>query len=60
MEKPMNTKEAAEYLNASPATVKSWRFLGKGPKFCKPMKGRGGRVWYFKEDLDAWLRNGND
>ena len=60
MDKLMNTEDAAEYLGVSPATMRAWRVRGKGPRFCKPIKGKGGMVRYYKQDLDAWARNGND
>jgi predicted site-specific integrase-resolvase len=42
---------AAEYLGRAAKTLAQWRSKGIGPTFIKP----GGRVFYFKEDLDTWL-----
>ena len=58
MEKPMNTKEAAAYMGLTESTLRHWRAKGKGPKSNKPLRGKGGRVWYYQADLDAWIRNG--
>jgi len=46
----MDAKNAARYLGCSPKTLAHMRCSGKGPSFLKP-----GRVWYYREDLDAWL-----
>jgi len=44
--------EAALYLNLKPATLKSWRAKGTGPKFVK----RAARlIGYSQAALDAWL-----
>lgn len=47
----MDNKAAAAYLGFKPGTLNNWRLTGYGPKFVK----RGGRIWYFKDDLDAWF-----
>ena len=49
----MNTKNAAVYCGVSEKTLAMWRCAGKGPKFMKI-----GRVFYYREDLDTWLKNG--
>lgn len=49
----MNRRNAAAYLGCAPKTLAQYASQGTGPKFIKR-----GRVWYFKEDLDAWLRAG--
>ena len=46
----MDTANAALYLGLSPKTLAMMRCQGTGPKFIKR-----GRIFYFKEDLDAWL-----
>ena len=46
----MDAKNAARYLGCSPKTLAHMRCSGKGPPFLKP-----GRIFYFLEDLDAWL-----
>lgn len=47
----LNTFEAAEMLGVRPATVRTWRSLGKGPRFYKFNRA----VFYKAEDLEAWL-----
>ena len=42
---------AARKLHSSPATLSTWRSLGKGPKYVKI----GGRVFYRLGDLDAFI-----
>lgn len=46
----LDTKNAALYLGLKEKTLAMMRGSGNGPKFIKR-----GRVFYFKEDLDAWL-----
>ncbi|WP_404989499.1 helix-turn-helix transcriptional regulator [Caballeronia sp. LZ003] len=46
----MDRKNAAKYTGLSVKTLAMYAVSGKGPKFIKR-----GRVWYRKEDLDAWL-----
>lgn len=46
----LDTKNAALYLGLKEKTLAMMRGSGTGPKFVKR-----GRVFYFKEDLDAWL-----
>ena len=49
----MDTKNAATYCGLSTKTLAMWRSQGTGPKFLKL-----GRVFYYREDLDAWLKSG--
>lgn len=49
----MDVKNAAGYTGLSEKTLAMMRCEGTGPKFIKR-----GRVFYFKEDLDAWLQAG--
>ena len=49
----MDRRNAAAYLGNAAKTLAQWAYRGEGPKFVKR-----GRVWYFKEDLDAWLSEG--
>jgi hypothetical protein len=44
--------DAALYLGHQPKTLAMWALQGKGPRSFKI----GGRVFYFKEDLDAFVR----
>lgn len=46
-----STKDAAAYLNLSPATLAQQRTYGTGATFVK----MGGRVFYTVEDLDAYI-----
>jgi hypothetical protein len=49
----MDTKNAAAYLGLSIHTLAIRRSEGTGPKFVKC-----GRIFYYKDDLDEWLRAG--
>lgn len=46
----MNVKAAADYVGLAPSTLAIMRCRGNGPRFVKR-----GRIFYFREDLDAWL-----
>ena len=46
----MDSTNAAEYLGFSQKTLAMRRCQGTGTKFIKL-----GRIFYFKEDLDAWI-----
>ncbi len=46
----LNTGNASRYLGLSVKTLAMMRSHGTGPKFIKK-----GRIFYFKDDLDAWL-----
>lgn len=47
----MDAKNAATYCGLSVKTLAMKRCDGNGPKFVKL-----GRVFYFRDDLDEWLR----
>jgi hypothetical protein len=49
----MDRKNAARYLGLQPKTLAMHASRGTGPHFVKR-----GRVFYFKEDLDAWIQSG--
>jgi hypothetical protein len=49
----MDTKNSSAYVGLSEKTLAMMRCNGTGPKFVKR-----GRIFYFKEDLDAWLNAG--
>lgn len=49
----MDRKNAGVYIGRSAGTLARWATEGTGPKYIKR-----GRVWYRKEDLDAWLADG--
>ena len=46
----LDTKNAALYLGLEEKTLAMKRSDGTGPTFIKR-----GRIFYFKEDLDAWI-----
>ena len=46
----VDTANTAVYLGVTEKTLAMWRCQGTGPRFIKR-----GRVFYFKEDLDAWI-----
>ena len=48
----MDSNNAAKYLNRAPKTLAMWRMAGAGPKWAKC----GGRVFYFKDALDAFIQ----
>jgi hypothetical protein len=49
----MDTRNSAAYLGLSEKTLAMMRCDGKGPRFIKK-----GRIFYFKEDLDSWVGDG--
>jgi len=50
----VNDLEAAKVLSVSPQTLRNWRFLGKGPAYCK----RGRLVRYSLPDLISFMDEG--
>jgi hypothetical protein len=51
----ISREDAARYLgHTSSQTLATWQVQGKGPRSVKV----GGRIFYFREDLDAFVRNG--
>lgn len=46
----LDTANASRYLGLKEKTLAMMRGYGTGPKFIKR-----GRIFYYKEDLDAWL-----
>ncbi len=47
----MDRKNAAQYLGCAPKTMADWATKGSGPEYLLV----GGRVFYFKASLDAWI-----
>lgn len=47
----VNEKTAAKFLNVKRQTLSNWRFLCKGPAYCKV----GRRVVYLVPDLEKYL-----
>ena len=50
----VNDVEAAKILSASPQTLRNWRFIGRGPVYCK----RGAMVRYRVQDLLDFMAAG--
>lgn len=50
------SRDAARYLGLSAATLRNWRWRGRGPRFVK-IGGPRGRVAYRPEDLDAYVQS---
>ncbi len=48
----MTRRDAAAYLGLAPKTLAQWKSEARGP----PSYRVGGRVFYFREDLDAFVR----
>lgn len=48
----MDSNNAAKYVGRAPKTLAMWRMQGVGPEWTK----NGGRVFYNKEALDAFMR----
>ncbi len=46
----LDTDNAARFLGLSPKTLAIMRSVGNGPQFVKR-----GRVFYFLDDLQAWI-----
>jgi predicted DNA-binding transcriptional regulator AlpA len=46
----LTTEEVAEHFRTVAATVRYWRYIGKGPKSFKV----GKRVLYRESDVNAW------
>ena len=50
----MDRENAVKYLGVKPKTLATWACQNKGPKVIRV----GGRVFYFREDLDAFIQGG--
>jgi hypothetical protein len=48
----VNREQAARYLGITPKTLAHWQLAGKGPASMLV----GGRRFYWKRDLDAFIR----
>ncbi len=48
----MDSNNAAKYVGRAPKTLAMWRMQRTGPEWTK----NGGRVFYNKEALDAFMR----
>jgi predicted DNA-binding transcriptional regulator AlpA len=47
----MTERDAAEYLQMKPGTLRNWRSEGRGPKFIR----LGAAVRYRPVELDEWI-----
>jgi hypothetical protein len=52
----LSPEEAGAYLSLSPRTLENMRGRGEGPKYSKLAH----RVRYHVDDLDAWVRAGEN
>jgi hypothetical protein len=50
----MTRQDAARYLGHQSKTLSMWQLQGKGPRSVKV----GGRVFYYRDDLDKFVRGG--
>ena len=50
----LSTDELAEILGLSPATLRTWRWSGVGPKYFR-LNGIAGPVRFRQEDVESWL-----
>ena len=48
----MTRRDAAKYLGVADKTLAMWAMGGRGPRLVKV----GGRIFYYREDLDAFIR----
>jgi hypothetical protein len=48
----MTRQDAAKYLGRQPKTLAMWALVGKGPRSIRV----GGRRFYYKADLDSFIR----
>ena len=51
-EAPLTPKEVSAIMKIKTTTLGSWRWSGKGPKYCKV----GGSVRYPKSQLERWIQ----
>lgn len=49
----MTIEEAAEFLRATPASLRFWRYQGTGPRSAK----LGRRVYYRRTELAQWVED---
>lgn len=52
----LTIEELAKLLRTSPATVRYWRHVGKGPRSFKP----GTKVLFAREDVEQWVNRVRD
>jgi hypothetical protein len=51
----LSTAEAARRLNRQPYTLRRWRHEGKGPRFVKLGPSQQSAVFYFEDELEAFI-----
>jgi phage terminase Nu1 subunit (DNA packaging protein) len=56
VEDRLTTEQAARIMGVTPQTMQNWREQGKGPVYTQ-LGGKGGKVFYYKEDLISWERS---
>lgn len=52
----LTRRDAATYLGHSIKTLAMWKMQGNGPRCVRV----GGRIFYFKDDLDAFIRSNQE
>jgi hypothetical protein len=50
----LDNTEAADFIRVTPHTLETWRAAGR---YSIPYTKVGGKVFYFAEDLVAWLQS---
>ena len=50
----LNNREAADFIGVQPHTLETWRTV---KRYAIPYTKVGGKVYYFAEDLLAWLES---
>ena len=52
MDRYLKERDAANVLNRKPATLRTWRVIGKGPVWVKDPEGA---IHYKEADLKEWM-----
>lgn len=52
----LSPQQVAEIYGFSVQTLANWRWQGTGPAYIKAHRGPGGRVYYRRADIEAWLQ----
>ncbi len=52
----LTTEQAAKHLEVTTQTLWNWRNDGGGPSYTQ-FGGKGGKVFYYVEDLNKWERS---
>lgn len=51
----LSNARAAALIGITPATLKYWRHIGKGPRFCKLGDAKQAGIVYYEADVLAWI-----